>query len=447
MNYKRFGIEDITSYDHYIGFDLGHGENSASYFKKGSDTSKDLRFDNNVKDKIFTAIYIDSEGNCKIGDNAINSNPDNGNLYIGFKTTPQRLLNGEKYKNEQITKRELIQRFFGEAIKCLFEHNAELQNGHSVIFVGCPAGKDWLENNNDVQYATLLKEGLIKVDINNIPVVVIPESHAAIAQLQHEREKKLDLTNGIMVFDLGSSTMDWCFLKSNADQAPEYESEALGGGLIEEMMLENFYDNEDTPDKLSYPDYAKANLREVKERFYTAPEGRYNTVVEFGSDDVRKRITEEFMTMITHKQEVKIYSGFDYIQGTWASLCEGFMIRMATTYETRNGHPFRGVVLLTGGVSRISFVQEICRRVFSLATVESDRQPSYSVSRGLSLFARNEVLLKTKEKSISTPPIAPQKETSSTTSNATQEESNYDTSCDESWVDIKIRFENSYDPW
>lgn len=325
-----------------------------------------------MKDKIFTAIYIDTEGNCKIGDSAINSNPDNGKLYIRFKTTPQRLLNGEKYKNEEITKQKLIQCFFGEAIKCLFEHNVELQNGHSIIFIGCPAGKDWLENDNDVQYATLLKEGLIKVGINNIPVVVIPESHAAIAQLQHEREKKIELTNGI--------------------------------------------------------------------------DGRYNTVVEFVNDDVRKRITEEFMTMITHKQEMKIYSGFDYIQGTWASLCEGFMIRMARTYETRKGEPFRGIVLLTGGVSRILFVQEICRRVFSQANVETDRQPSYSVSRGLSLFARNEVISKLKENSISTKPLTPSKTITSTTSYTKRKESYSDTYDEKSWVDIKIENENIYDP-
>ena len=392
MDYNRFGIDDISSYDHYLGFDLGHGETSCGYMKNGSDTFHDMRFDNNTKDKIFTAVYIDSDGKCKIGNEAVGGDPDKGNLYISFKTTPTRLLDGEKYAGGDITKLRLIQSFFSEAVKCLLACNSVLDEGRTVIIVGCPAGQDWLENDSDVKYANLLKEGLTDAGIHNIPIVVVPEPHAAMIKLQYNIGKGLDLTDGIMLFDLGSSTLDWSFLKSNNDRNPETASESLGGSLIEENMLASFYDDTHSCSQLAYPDFTLAALRGIKENFYISPGGRHRASIEFvnSDDDKVAKITPAFMTGITHEQKIAIFSDLGYIEGSWALLCEGFMSRIAHNYEFRNRSPFKGVIVLTGGVSRMPFVRDICMALFPEAAVECDGEPSYSVSRGLALYPHYE---------------------------------------------------------
>ena len=266
-----------------------------------------------------------------------------------------------------------------------------MEKGSKIIIVGCPAGKDWLENYHDIEYASLLENSLKEAGINDIPVVVVPEPRAAMIKLQYDSGRELDLTNGIMLFDFGSSTLDWSFLKSENDP-PETASEALGGSLIEENMLASFYDDTHCSGQLAYPDFALADLRTTKERFYISPEGKHYATIEFvGYEPESKTITPAFMTGITHEQKIAIFSDLGYyIEGSWASLCEGFMSRIAHNYEFRNRSPFEGVIILTGGVSRMPFVRDICMALFPEAVVKCDGEPSYSVSRGLALYPNYE---------------------------------------------------------
>lgn len=395
LDFKRFGIENIEQYDNIIGLDFGHGEVSAALWKMKTenvgDAPKDLSFNTNDKHKIYTALFITNDGVCKIGDEALNNKPGTGKLYTCFKVKPSRLLKNEPFANETITKKELVQLFMREAVETLFQCNEKDLTGKNLIIVGCPSSKEWLKGNSDVEYARILSEKFKR----QIPVIVMPESRASLIKTYREKKNAISFREGVIVFDFGSSTLDCTYINFEKSSMLD-ESEPLGAAYIEEKMMESFCDEKYQRKLLKDEDNTKIDLRGKKETHYLAPEGEQTAAVHFQNGLQAKLIDSDYMLDITHHQKIG-YSTDAVLNntGSWAELCEGFLRKVKDTmivpYEQSAGKAFCGLIILTGGASRMKFTADICRKIFPEAVLEADLSPSYCVSRGLALAGKTDI--------------------------------------------------------
>ena len=395
LDFGRFGIKNIEQYDNIIGLDFGHGEVSAALWKMNGenvgDKPKDLKFNSNDKGKIYTALFISNDGMCKIGDEAINNKPGTGRLYTCFKVKPSRLIKNEPFENDTITKKELVQLFLREVIETLFLYNSEDLKGNNIILVGCPSSKEWLKNNGDVEYAKILSAKFKR----QIPVIVMPESRASLIKTYREKKNAVSFHDGVIVFDFGSSTLDCTYINFKENYMND-DSEPLGASYIEEKMMESFLDDKYQKKNLKDEDFAKIDLRGKKETHYLAPNGEQMAVVQFTNGLPAKMIDEDYMHNITHNQKIS-YSTDAVLNncGSWADLCEKFIRRVKNNFivpfERKIQVPFKGLIILTGGASRMKFTEDICRKVFPNASFEADLSPSYCVSRGLAWAGKTDI--------------------------------------------------------
>jgi hypothetical protein len=388
LDFKRFGVNIDNQYDNIIGLDFGHGEISAALWKLNNqnvgDKPMDLSFNSNDKHKIYTALFIAKDGTCKIGDEALRNKSGTGKLYTCFKARPVRLVKNERFPNDTITKKQLVQIFFREIIKTLYQYNRPDLEGNNIILVGCPSGRDWLEDDNDIVYARILSEGLNQ----NIPIVIMPESRAAIIKVIKERGS-IDLTKGAVVFDFGSSTSDSTYMYIKGSTAIDIDtSEPLGASYIEQEMLEDFFEGKRRRETLKDEENAKMDLRGVKEAHYLSPQGELAATVSFLDGVEAKMVDREYMQQITHQNEISYINNEKIcVRGNWVKLCRDFLYRIR---ELLRSKPL-GTVLLTGGASRMPFIQALCMDTFPYSNLIVDQDPSYCVSRGLAWAGKTDL--------------------------------------------------------
>lgn len=388
LDFKRYGINDLSVYKNVIGIDLGHGEISASYMKLG--IVQNLYFAQyNGKPKIYSGVFIKNNGTKVIGySNDLMFDPDKGKLYLGFKTKPSRLLNNELYENSDKTKKELIEILMFEVVEALKKYNPGELEGNNLVFVGCPSSREWLDNEMDVKYANILKSKLG----SGFDIVIMPESRASLIKSYKEKNGNgggigqcLDLSVGVIVFDFGSSTLDATIIDFIRMKSYD-ESIPLGASYIENLMLGSFFDSQHTATLLLNPEVAKLDLRNAKEAYYTCPDTRIRCGVEFKNGDYPNKVLDAvLMNNLVDRSEVSYSTDVDgEVTGTWTGLCEEFYGKIRHLWLNKtNESDYKGYIILTGGGSNMKFTEDLCRKVFPNATVVRDSEPSYCVSKGL----------------------------------------------------------------
>lgn len=413
LDFSKFNITEanIDEYDYIIGLDFGHGETSASYWKltkrdrygnvivEGSKKPVDLFFDSNDKRKIMSVLFINKKNVMKIGQQALGNNPEAGRLFSRFKAKPSRLLQNECYPLSDRTKLELIQLFIKEVINALKQNNSPKLGGKGILAVGCPSSSDWLANGRDVQYANILQ----KAAGHDLRVIIMPESRASLIKVYKEKAI-FDCNKGVIVFDHGSSTLDATSINFQ-DNTFIDESIPLGASYIEQNIFEHFIDA--AHPKSSVYDYENdvIGLRLSKEAYYSAPDTRVKGSVEFEDECYSKVLTNKMMTNVTHEMEIEYSTDLEpSVKGTWYSLYKDFLQETKEAWKRKyNGSEFDGVVILTGGASRMDFVEELARKIFNRSTIIRDTEPSFCVSRGLGWAASTDIdalklIIETKEK-------------------------------------------------
>lgn len=409
LDFERFGItaDDVESckYSYIIGFDLGDGEISAAYWdlkSPGFNKPVDLKFDINENLKLLSGFFIDDKGNVQMGTVATMGSlrEAKGGLYTNFKIPPHRLKAGEKYENSDKTNLELMQMLLREALKRI--HDIALKDKFyfegkqkkGILAIGCPSSPEWTSAGIDVEYANMLKLALMECPLD-LKIVIMPESRASLVKVYKEKTALKDqIKNGVIVIDHGSSTLDITAIDFKENTQYDF-SIPLGANLIERKILRNAvteYGRRESDIKggKSGVIFQRLDVRGAKEGCYSNPSGVYKIYIDYcDDDDQRIKITNESMRNITHNDNVS-YSTVETgtVTGSWAELHKQFILDcLSKAGENFNPKDFNGVVILTGGASKMQFIEETILDIFNFSSPKDslfvDPEPSYCVSRGL----------------------------------------------------------------
>lgn len=369
---------DKSKIEYVIGIDLGHGETSAAICALQWDKSveqlepaKDLEMGGNKK-VIPSAITILDNGNAYIGDSAFN--PEilkQANVNVCFKKAPKDI-NG---KSER-----LMIKFMQEVYRRIRENNsAMLTDDNHLVYIATPSGWD---KSTQSLYLQMAKQA-------GLPVAgVTKESRAAFVRAQHDVTSGIGkyIEKGAVVFDMGSSTLDFTYMKANNKLIDNGYN--CGASFIEKTIFKNCEDNnpvirkfEEKYDKLT--SYLLFEARKVKEQVYFDPSLKVKKTINFEDfiddedfeDDRYKMIykpgeLDDLLEKVGYIKEIE-NAAIDFINNH---------INNATIYG----------VFLTGGASRMDFIKPLVSRCWNVpeSQIYRDQDPSLTISQGVAEVAR-----------------------------------------------------------
>ena len=377
--------EQLKNIEFVIGIDLGHGETSAAFCPVRWDTPEsqleavtDLEMDSNKK-VIPSAITIMKNGDAYIGTNAFDSdhlqNADKS--YICFKKMPEDI-NGEQEK--------VMIRFMREVYNLIRERNfANLRDGNHVVAIATPSG--WPKS-----AMTLYKKMAEKA---GIPIeFVTRESRAAFLRAQRKTDSGLsrNTDKGAIVFDMGSSTLDFTFMSTNNSGSYLDYGYDCGASMVENIMYNNLASTNEIIGEFEkkYP-YLTAvllkKMRDIKEQIYSKPASKLRMTVNF--DDLID--DEEF-----GKKSFKI----KYEPGELNELLqkEGYIQKIKDAMMDFKVNHIQDAkiygVLLTGGASRMDFIKNLVKECWGVddSQIYIDQDPSLTISEGVAEAARVDLL-------------------------------------------------------
>lgn len=360
-----------------VGVDIGHGETSAARMSLrnlliGTDVTS-LEIDN--RKSIITAVARTASGEVLLGKTAL-TRDDAQEVRAAFKAEPGLLGPSE---------RRSLQTFFRAVCDALDVQNGGFLRGkEAVVHVGVPSGWD---AEASAAYRELLRNDVVR------DVVLVPESRAA---LLHAVEigliRRPEIEKTVLVIDVGSLTTDFTVV-ADLHSRPSERGHALGAGLIDTGVLRWILDH--SPDRAailaafehdpSHRTRCEIACREAKVRFFDpsferSPNPRPIFVLEVIDTDLdfQARLTKDAVHEI-------IASPIDSLGGaSWPQAFRAAVEEVAAD-SARQGIRIE-LVLLTGGPSRMGFVQEICREVFGTQTLRVDSEPELAISRGLARY-------------------------------------------------------------
>ena len=413
LNFTRFGIQkkDVfnDAYKYIIGFDLGDGEISASYLNLGTTIiiPVDLSFDSNDDRKIYSALFRKNNGTFFYGRGEdLKFNNNIGKLFMHFKVKPSRLQ--ELYEGTNITKRELMQEMLRQGIKAIIDHNNTQDfSGKGILAIGCPSSPEWLANDMDIYYANILADGIKDCGLD-LSIIIMPESRASLIKIYNERVKGDTMQNtkggnflerlhdgGVFVIDHGSSTLDCTSIDFDNNKQND-ESVPLGASFIEKSMLNEFCKkvNCEKNDIIEI-DNAMIDLRVAKETYFTNPDSKPIIAIECKNGDKVMRLNTEFIKSVINNNIVSYSTNINSaVSGSWNELHKKFIKNCKEHWQKKTNNKddeFNGIILLTGGASKMGFVKDNAAKIFPNAAIENDTEPTYCVSRGLCYATRTDL--------------------------------------------------------
>ena len=377
---------DKNKHQYIIGIDFGHGETSAAIseleWNKSAGTSeqkvRDIDMDRNAKKKVIvSAICKTPDGRYHIGNEAFE--PDNliegTQLSVCFKQAPKKM-DGER---EQLM--IAYMKTVYERILC-YEENLKL--GNHIVYIARPSG--WVDEVTKELYRQMAIQA-------GIPLGgLTSESRAAIfyAMSPHVGFAK-EVSQGAIVFDLGSSTLDFTYLSDNAENPIDFGYD-LGASAIEQTIYDQLIlPTEGVKEFVdTYPQYIDAlrfKARLIKEEAYSK-DAETRTSLKFSLDQVMSDECED----IEKYEDVDVKIKFKNV-GELNNLIEesvNYLSRMKEAMIDYRDNHIHGKkvhgVFLTGGASRMNFIIPLITEVFNLSEsqvkIDGDN-PSLTISRGI----------------------------------------------------------------
>lgn len=371
--------EDKKRIEYVIGIDLGHGETSAALcpmqwdvLPSQLDPAKDLEMGGNKK-VIPSAITILDNGNAYIGDAAFN--PEilrHAEVRVCFKKAPKDI-NGDL--------EQLMIRFMKEVYKRIRENNSGLltDNNH-VVYIATPSG--WDKPTQEL-YLQMAKEA-------GIPIAgVTKESRAAFVRAQHDTTSGLgrNIEKGAIVFDMGSSTLDFTYMNKDLSGLVDYGYDC-GASAIEKTIYTEKREEEgcikDFEQKFpKLVDYLVFEARKVKEQVYIDPTLRVKKTINFEDIIDDEDLEDERFRLI-------------FQPGDLNQLLEnkGYIKKISNAMDDYRENHIKGQnifgVFMTGGASRMDFLKPLICKHFGIeeGQIYRDQDPSLTISQGVAEVAR-----------------------------------------------------------
>ena len=353
----------------YIGFDMGDGESAVAIFQEGSGIEPVVQLIRGSKSILSAVGRV--HGQIVIGEAAY-TNQLAEDLSVRFKS---------RFTYDPASYDTVVR--FAKGILAALRESGSLKED-DVFVVGCPAG--W----NAACKARYL-DLLVRAGIPNPRVV--SESRAAFLYAKYAKTVALDidiLQKSALVVDIGSSTLDFAYIVDGRETGVGTFGEiCLGGGLLDEELLRHAIEKNKHRQELaatfaqstSWYSYAEIEARRVKEQYFARASENPDTTVQktlrICYDGVQKLTLE----MNAAEAQRLIDAPLPALNG------DSFAEALARAFEnarqvTADAPPH--LILLTGGASRMRFLQEQCQSTFPDAVVVCCPEPEFSIAKGLS---------------------------------------------------------------
>lgn len=365
--------------EYVIGIDLGHGETSAAIcpmqwdkLDDQLDAAKDLEMEPNRK-VIPSAITITADGTAKIGTAAFDPNIlKQAQVRVCFKRKPENI-DGESEK--------LMMRFMQEVYRKIRENNGGmLTDTNHLVYIATPSG--W-----DAQAQQLYLEMAKKA---GIPMGgITKESRAAFIRAQHDPTANLgrNIEKGAIVFDMGSSTLDFTYHNSKLSKMIDNGYDC-GASAVEKAMFAEIESENDAIREFrdKYPDlvdYLLFEVRRAKEEIYFDITRKYKKTINFEDIIDDEDLEDERFRL---KYESGELDQFLESKGYISSIREAMRDFIDNHIQGQNIYG----VFLTGGASRMSFIKPLVTECWKVPAekIFRDQDPSLTISEGVAELAR-----------------------------------------------------------
>ena len=364
----------------FWGFDLGDGESAVARTGETGQSAPEI-MEVEGRKVFLTAWALMKSGEVRIGENAAKSASAAMRSSARFKS---------RFLDPTSDSGGLIRDFSARVLESL-RSSGQLKGGESGnrFYIGCPAGWDAAARQ---RYETIFET------LGCPAPRVVSESRAVMVGSVQSNSLRdyVDLrTKTVLVVDIGSSTTDFAYIRKGKETEIRTGGEvSLGGGIMDEQLLERCVAASPNAAALrrvfqeSEPWRVDCELRarRLKERFFSAPaEAREKE--EF-SESLFIRYDEPLLFDLVMDPKTAAYltdGACPQLGGR--SFREVFCAGLRAVRESI-GDEQPELLFLTGGVSRMDAVAAWCREVFPEAVLYTDREPEFSVARGLAWCGR-----------------------------------------------------------
>lgn len=380
-----------AQHKYVVGIDYGHGETSAAICPIEWDTDAgqretkffDIDLDMAARKKVITSAICHISDGIVIGDEAFEHMTDNNGIRVCFKQKPKSL--------EGDAERLMID-YMRTVYARIRESQGELTDTNHIVYIARPSG--WVEEDAKETYRKMAIEA-------GIPLGgLTSESRAAIFYAKSPSVGfSKEISKGAIVFDLGSSTLDFTFL-SDKDKPTDF-GYPLGASIIDTTILENMIlKDEDVMEFVvkypAYRDALKFKARKFKEDAYGRNENS-KTIGGFPLANVIAEDAESYDDYADTYVKLRISN-----LGELNSMIEDtthYMEELKKALEDFKDNKIPGKkvngVFLTGGASRMNFIRPLISEVFNLpieqVKIDNDN-PSLTISRGIALLGATDAI-------------------------------------------------------
>ena len=369
----------MRTYTEIIGFDLGHAETAIMQTQKDATTQPKL-LKVNGESPVITAVAERMDGQVEIGENAVISE-NQKSVRVMFKSP--HLENPET--------RHPTKLFVQKIVAILSEQKQINGAAGSLFVVGCPSG--WPPETR-AAYKALLREAGMQ------HVMVIPESRGAFLSARESRDiPEKDLRGSVLIVDIGSSTTDFTAVSNLEEKPIDFGENKLGAGLLDKIIFKRSLNTQKNSAELkglldAYPPTkAKCLLlcRRAKEKYFNKRTSA--TSAELITDGTTEVIYKVKISSDREMDEVLSTPIGEFLEQPNPGLSQldwktAFRKMLEKAKKKTMDTPPQSI-LLTGGASRMKFVESLFREVFPEAReVKRGAEPEYAIAQGLALAGR-----------------------------------------------------------
>ena len=271
-------------------------------------------------------------------------------------------------------------RFMQEVYRRIRENNsAMLTDDNHLVYIATPSG--WDKPTQDLYLQMAKQAGLPMGGITK-------ESRAAFVRAQHDATSGLGkyIEKGAIVFDMGSSTLDFTYMTSNSKLIDHgYD---CGASFIEKTIFKNCEENspaihrfEEKYNRLT--PYLLFEARKVKEQVYFDPTLKVKKTINFEDFIDDEDFEDDRFKMVFQPKELNtLLEQVGYIKEI-EDAAHDFVnnhIHNASIYG----------VFLTGGASRMDFIKPLVSKCWNIpeSQIYRDQDPSLTISQGVAEVAR-----------------------------------------------------------